>query len=241
MSIEKKKFYAVATGRVPGIYTKWYGDAGAEVQVQRFPGAVYKGFATREAAENFLKQQAGKKPVKSNSAAVRNTQSDGQTAAKPKTGPGVTIYTDGGCIDNPGPGGYGAVIQIGGKTRELSGGYRRTTNNRMELMACIVGLGELKKPSSVVLYSDSQYVVNGITKGWAERWRANGWMKNKYEKAVNPDLWQALLTLCEKHAVEFRWVKGHAGNKGNERCDQLANQEARGKNLPPDSVYENER
>jgi ribonuclease HI len=108
----------------------------------------------------------------------------------------------------------------------------------MELMACIVGLGELKKPSSVILYSDSQYVVNGITKGWAVKWRSNCWMRNKKEKAINPDLWQRLLGLCEKHDVEFRWVRGHAGNEGNERCDRLANAESAKSGLPVDEVYE---
>ena len=109
----------------------------------------------------------------------------------------------------------------------------------MELMACIVGLGSLKKRSSVILFSDSKYVVDGITKGWAKRWQANGWMKNKREAAVNPDLWQKLLVLCEKHDVQFRWVKGHAGNEENERCDRLANNASAKKNLPVDEVYEN--
>jgi len=113
-----------------------------------------------------------------------------------------------------------------------------TTNNRMELMACIIGLKALKRILSVVIYSDSKYVVDGITKGWAERWKANGWMKNKREPAKNPDLWEQLLALCEKHEVEFEWVKGHAGNKENERCDQFAQKAAALKNLPPDKVYE---
>lgn len=246
MASKKKKFYAVAKGRIPGIYTEWYGDDGAEGQVRGFSGAVFQGFATREEAEQFLKKNMGRVPVKSKSASKKRSGPAIQSGAarKPvekKTGPAVVMYTDGGCIDNPGPGGYGVVIQTGKRTKELFGGYRFTTNNRMELTACIEGLRYLKTPSSVLLYTDSQYVVNGITKGWAERWRSNGWMKNKTEKAVNPDLWQTLLELCEKHDVKFQWVKGHAGIKGNERCDQLANGQARKKGLPPDKVYEEQK
>ena len=112
-----------------------------------------------------------------------------------------------------------------------------TTNNRMELMACIVGLSALKKPSSVVLYSDSQYAVNGITKGWAEGWQSNGWMKKNKEPAINPDLWKQLLELCGKHDVRFCWVKGHDGNEGNERCDELATKAAQGDELLSDDIY----
>ncbi len=139
----------------------------------------------------------------------------------------VTIYTDGGCIGNPGPGGYGVVMLYGEHRRELSGGEAHTTNNRMELMGAICGLGALKEQCEVVLFSDSQYVVNGIMKGWAQRWRANGWRRNKTEFAENRDLWAQLLELCEKHQVRFEWVRGHNGNLENERCDQLANAAAR--------------
>jgi len=133
----------------------------------------------------------------------------------------VTIYTDGGCRGNPGPGGYGVVLLSGQHRKELSGAYKHTTNNRMELMACIVALEALKQPCRVTLHSDSKYIVDSITKGWARRWRANGWRRNKTEKAINPDLWARLLDLCEKHEAKFVWVKGHAGNKENERCDRL--------------------
>ena len=150
----------------------------------------------------------------------------------------VTIYTDGACTGNPGPGGYGAMLLFGERRGELSGGYRRTTNNRMELMGPIKGLESLKESCRVTLYSDSKYVVDSMTKGWAQRWRANGWMRNKREKAVNPDLWARLLDLCQGHEVEFRWVRGHAGIPENERCDQLAVQAAHGRNLPPDQGYE---
>ncbi len=150
----------------------------------------------------------------------------------------VTIYTDGACTGNPGPGGYGAVMRYGAHRLELSGGYRRTTNNRMELMGPIVGLERLNKRCRVTLYSDSKYVVDAMAKGWAKRWRTNAWMRNKKERAINPDLWERLLGLCEKHAVEFRWVRGHSGDPENERCDQLAVQAAHQRDLPVDEGYE---
>jgi ribonuclease HI len=149
----------------------------------------------------------------------------------------VVIYTDGACIGNPGPGGYGAVLLAGEHRRELTGGYAETTNNRMELLAAIVGLEALEHPCDVTLYSDSRYLVDSMEKGWARRWKAKGWMRSSRESAVNPDLWERLLTIAEKHNVEFRWVRGHAGNRENERCDQLATQAARGENLPPDTGY----
>ena len=150
----------------------------------------------------------------------------------------VTIYTDGACIGNPGPGGYGVVLIHGDQRKELSGGRRLTTNNRMEILAAIEGLQVLKQPSSVTLYSDSQYLVNAMEKRWAEKWRKNGWMRTKSEKAINPDLWEKLLDLCKGHSVKFRWVKGHAGHPLNERCDRLANGEARKASQPPDKEYE---
>lgn len=241
---KKKKFYAVAVGKKTGIYTAWYGPNGAEIQVKGFSEALFQGFATKKEAEDYLKKNAGKIPKKRKQKTEYKTQSKSiiKASSKPtkinlKAHP-ITIYTDGGCINNPGPGGYGVVIIKGKQISELSGGYRLTTNNRMELMACIVALVSLEKPSSVVLYSDSQYVVNGITKGWAKRWRANNWMRTKTEKAINPDLWGQLLDLIEKHNVDFRWVKGHAGNKWNERCDQLASSEALKRDLQADKIYE---
>ena len=152
--------------------------------------------------------------------------------------PQVTLYTDGACTGNPGPGGYGIVLISGKRRKELSGGFRLTTNNRMELLACIEGLRALKMRCSVALYSDSEYVVNGITKGWARRWRARGWMRNKKERAENPDLWAQLLELCDQHQVTFQWVRGHAGQRENERCDQLSVQAAAQPGLPPDAGYE---
>ena len=134
----------------------------------------------------------------------------------------VTIYTDGACSGNPGPGGWGAILEWNGHEKELSGGEARTTNNRMELMGVITALRALKEPCEVDLYSDSKYVVDAMTQGWAARWQRCGWMRNKTEKALNPDLWEQLLQLCGYHTVRFHWVKGHAQNPKNHRCDQLA-------------------
>ena len=151
----------------------------------------------------------------------------------------VNIHTDGSCLGNPGPGGYGAVLEHNGQEKELSGGYRRTTNNRMEILAVIVGLESLMEPCSVTVFSDSRYVVDAIEKGWARKWKANGWMRNKRERAVNPDLWQRFLTALEKHKVELKWVRGHAGNSGNIRADRLAVAAANGIELPRDEGFEN--
>lgn len=150
----------------------------------------------------------------------------------------VIIYTDGGCEPNPGPGGYGVVLLHNNRRRELSGGFRLTTNNRMEIYAAIQGLRALTEPCQVTLYSDSEYLVNGINKGWAVRWKANRWMRNKREKALNPDLWEQLLDLCAKHQVTFIWLRGHAGTAENERCDQLSSQAIRQPGLAVDKGYE---
>ena len=134
----------------------------------------------------------------------------------------VQVFTDGACSGNPGPGGWGAVLRYNGVEKELSGGERETTNNRMELCAVIFALEALKEPCEVELYSDSQYVCNALKLGWAKKWRSQGWMRNKKEKAQNPDLWERLLNLCDRHQLEINWVKGHAGHPENERCDRLA-------------------
>jgi ribonuclease HI len=152
--------------------------------------------------------------------------------------PQVIIYTDGGALGNPGPGGYGAVMLYNQHRKELSGGYRLTTNNRMELMAAITALESLKRPCHITLYTDSRYVADSINLGWARRWRANGWRKSKTERALNPDLWERLLDLLEQHEVRVMWVKGHAGNRENERCDELSVAAARQPDLPADEVYE---
>ena len=134
----------------------------------------------------------------------------------------VEIFTDGACSGNPGPGGWGVVLHFGPHEKELSGGEANTTNNRMELTAAIEGLSALKESCNVLLVTDSKYVADGIMQGWAESWRKNGWRKADKKPALNPDLWGKLLDLLEKHTVNIKWVKGHAGHPENERCDQLA-------------------
>jgi ribonuclease HI len=139
----------------------------------------------------------------------------------------VTIYSDGSARGNPGPGGYGAVLQFRDAAgelheKELSQGYARTTNNRMELLGVIVGLEALKRPCVVEVITDSQYVANGINLGWAEGWKANNWRKKDKKPALNPELWDELLTEIAKHEVTIQWIKGHAGHPENERCDELA-------------------
>lgn len=149
----------------------------------------------------------------------------------------VTLYTDGGARPNPGAGGYGVVLLYGAHRKELSGGFARTTNNRMELMAAIVGLSALSSPCKVILHSDSKYLVDGVTKGWAKQWQANGWKRGKGGTAINVDLWQTLLALCEQHEVQFVWVKAHDGNAENECCDQLATRALQQANLPEDKGF----
>ena len=134
----------------------------------------------------------------------------------------VTIYTDGACSGNPGPGGWGAILVYGEIEKTLSGGEASTTNNRMELTGVITALEALKEPCIVELWSDSKYVIDGLSKGWAESWRRNGWKKKDKKPALNPDLWERLLLLTEKHTVHCHWVKGHAENEYNERCDRMA-------------------
>lgn len=232
----KKKYYAVAAGRKPGVYTDWFGPGGAQVQVLGFQGAIYKGFATRQEAQAFM--DSGRSTAKRSTGGSDQKKVRSLTASPTVADDRITIYTDGSSLGNPGPGGYGVVIPSDNGDRELSGGFRRTTNNRMELLACIVGLEQLQTPTAVALYSDSRYVVDGITKGWAKNWRRNGWRKSNGSPALNPDLWERLLDLCARHDVRFIWVKGHAGNPGNERCDQLATQAAARPDLPPDKGYE---
>lgn len=134
----------------------------------------------------------------------------------------VEIYTDGACSGNPGPGGWGVILRFGNHEKELSGGERETTNNRMELTAAIKGLEALKESCDVLLVTDSKYVADGINMGWAKSWQENGWKKADKKPALNPELWERLLNLLDKHDVRISWVKGHAGHKENERCDALA-------------------
>ncbi len=139
----------------------------------------------------------------------------------------VDIYSDGACSGNPGPGGWGAILRYGKYERQMSGGEKQTTNNRMELLAIISALKALNEPCKVFIHSDSKYVIDAVVLGWAKKWKANGWMRNKKDRALNVDLWEQLLELLDKHEVEFEWIKGHSGHPENEKCDQLAVQESR--------------
>ena len=250
----KEKYYSVVIGRNPEIYKNWSGTDGAEAQVTGFKGARFKGFSRLTEAQSWFESITNQKaclwfdpgdtPETSDTGASSDQYKDkklDETAIEALKAGKVVIYTDGGCIGNPGQGGYGAVLLYGEHRKEFSGGYRLTTNNRMELMACIVGLRALKKECKIVLHSNSQYVVNGITKGWAKRWKANHWMRNKEDRAENSDLWMQLLKLCDQHEVEFVWVRGHAGSPENERCDRLSVAAARQGNLPADEFYERSR
>lgn len=152
----------------------------------------------------------------------------------------VEIYTDGACSGNPGPGGYAVILRCGPHTKELSGGFARTTNNRMELMAVIKGLEALKKPSRVTLYTDSRYICDAVNKGWLWRWKSRGWRREDGERVKNVDLWERLLDQLKRHRVSFVWVKGHAENPYNNRCDRLAQEALRAPSLPEDSGYREE-
>ena len=242
MARKKKKYYAVVKGRCAGIYDEWFGDGGAEKQISGVAGAIYKSFDSRAEAQAWferLSQSCAKNPVPAApepTSTSRKTSSGDQPPAKAV--PDVRIYTDGACIRNPGPGGYGVVLIYDEHRKELSGGFRRTTNNRMEIMAAIVGLKALKKRCCVTIYSDSRYLVNAMTKGWARRWQANGWKRYQDEPALNADLWEQMLELCSRHDTNFVWVRGHAGHAENERCDRLAVLAAQNGDLQPDKNYE---
>lgn len=139
----------------------------------------------------------------------------------------VTVYTDGACSGNPGPGGWGAILLYGEHRKEISGGAAQTTNNRMELTAVIEALKLLKEPCVVELYSDSKYVIDALEKGWAKGWKKRGWVKSDKKPALNPDLWEVLLELTQVHQLRYHWVKGHASNPLNNRCDEMAVAESR--------------
>jgi ribonuclease HI len=149
----------------------------------------------------------------------------------------VTIYTDGAAKGNPGPGGFGTLLVHNGKRKELSGGFRRTTNNRMELLAAITGLEALTRPCKVSLHSDSRYLVDAMTKGWLRGWKARNWSRANNQFLKNADLWKRLDAAAAPHQVSWHWVKGHAGHPENERCDSLADAAARASNLPDDDAF----
>lgn len=154
--------------------------------------------------------------------------------------PEIKIYTDGACSGNPGPGGYGAILIYGERKKEISGGYRLTTNNRMELTAVIESLGELKKPCIITLYSDSKYIVDAINQGWLKKWMASGWVKSDKSPVKNVDLWKKLMHLLKPHRVTWVWVKGHSDNQYNALCDKLAVEASKSDSLKTDTEYEKE-
>jgi ribonuclease HI len=155
----------------------------------------------------------------------------------------IIIYTDGACSGNPGPGGWAAVLMYGSHRKELSGGFRLTTNNRMELTAAIEALKAIKPDNKlpIILHSDSQLIYNAFNKGWIQKWEKNNWKKNKSDKVLNPELWQELAELSRKLKVKFVWVEGHAGIEENERCDKLCREAASQSDLPRDIEYENSK
>ena len=149
----------------------------------------------------------------------------------------VEIFTDGACSGNPGAGGWAAILMYGAHKKEISGGYRLTTNNRMEIMAVLKAFEALKEPCRVTLCSDSKYVIDALSLGWAKKWRANGWMRTKRDSAQNPDLWAKLLDITDKHDIKYIWIKGHSGHPENERCDELAVSAYGQASLPEDEGY----
>ncbi len=228
-----KKYYAVFQGRKPGIYLNW---EETKAQVYSFSKPIYKSFTSLLEAENWmsLPKTVDSKKKKS----VKTKEQEINTEVEKPSDNSIIIYTDGACKNNPGPGGYGILLLSKSKKKEISGGYRLTTNNRMELLACIIGLEAIIKESVVNIYSDSAYVVNSINKGWAKKWKANGWKRNKNDFADNIDLWERFLNIYDKHKVKMNWVKGHANNPGNEKCDELASNAAVSTDLQIDSAYE---
>lgn len=234
-----KKYYVIWEGKDQGIFESW---EECKALIDGYKGAKYKSFKNYEEAKNAFFQGPEKKEKKTSS-----SYSDGsnklhieELLQKGR----VVIFTDGGALGNPGRGGYGAVMLFlkDGKIlrKELSEGFRKTTNNRMELLGVIKALENLKSDKAKVeVFSDSKYVVDANTKGWAANWRKKGWIKSNKEEAKNPDLWERLLLLTDRLDVTFHWVKGHAGITENERCDQLAGEVMERDDLPPDEIYEN--
>lgn len=228
------KFYAVKKGRKPGIYATW---EECQAQVAGFAGAAYKAFATRKDALAYLR---GEEPAAFKQSALFEivaAEPQKPVESAPEGLKLVRLYSDGGAIGNPGPGGYGVVLEWEGKRRELSAGYRLTTNNRMELLGVINGLEQIKERAVVQVLTDSSYIVNAMRNGAALRWQQANW-KRKDGPVPNADLWERLLALAQGHHLTFEWVPGHSGIPQNERCDRLAQAAARRKDLLVDSGYE---
>ena len=212
-----KKFYAVKRGRKTGLYTVW---AECAAQVKGFQGAVYKGFMTEDEARAWLGGA---------NARTEQTRAAAEMAEPSAPDADYIIHTDGSCLRNPGgAGGWAAVIETAatGAVEEKSGGAPETTNNRMELTAALMALSAVPEGARVALYTDSQYLKNAFTKFWLPAWKKRGWKKADGEPVLNQDLWVQLDAAFAARQVQFHWVKGHAGNPRNERCDALARAEA---------------
>ena len=217
-----KKFYAVKRGRKTGIFTVW---AECSVQVQGFQGAVYKGFMTEAEARDWLSGGASM----SNEGTPRTGKKSATPAPAESIDADYIIHTDGSCLRNPGgAGGWAAVIETvaTGAVTEHSGGDPETTNNRMELTAALEALSAVPEGARVALFTDSQYLKNAFTRFWLPAWKKRGWKKADGEPVLNQDLWMQLDAAFAARRVQFHWVKGHAGNPRNERCDELARSEA---------------
>jgi ribonuclease HI len=222
---KQKKYYAVVKGINPGIYANW---EETKTQVNGFPGAIYKSFKTQKEAADFIKDPSGEKKT---GAPIRSITMNRELEPKDC----IIVYVDGGSLGNPGPGGYGIVID---GWEKISSGFQLTTNNRMELMAVIKTLENLiDSNKKIIIYSDSSYVINGINKGWVKNWEKNKWFKSNGEPVLNSDLWKNLLELTGKIKLELRKVKGHSGDPLNEEADQLAKAAARSKAFFQDTEY----
>lgn len=225
------KVYAVRTGRVCGIFNTW---AECQKQVDGFPGARYKSFASPSEALAWL--NGGRRTIKTKKEGALHTSRLAHLSQTIQAEPATTdsaqdyiIYTDGSCLRNPdGPGGWAAIITevATGKITTLHEGAPSTTNNRMELSAAIAAMSFPDTPAKIAIYTDSQYLKNGFTKGWLASWKRRGWMKADGSPVLNQDLWKQLDSLYQRHQITFHWVKGHVGIDLNERCDQLAKSEA---------------
>lgn len=220
-------YYAIKTSMGEKIVDSW--DECVKFRDLAPSNAKFKKFARIEDAQKFLHPSEDASTETKNdrtfaaplvSSPVSEEKKSNSNTKRSR--PHVIIYSDGACSGNPGPGGWGAILRYGEHERELSGGEQNTTNNRMELTGVIRALQMLKDPCVVELYSDSKYVIDALEKGWARSWQAKGWVKSDKKPALNPDLWETLLSLCEIHQVHTHWVKGHAENPYNNRCDQLA-------------------
>ena len=216
-----KKIYAVAKGRQTGLFTTW---AECAKSVNGFVNAKYKGFADTDSARAWLAENLVNIPAN----AVSPKHSVAETKDNDEDAADFIVYTDGSCLKNPGAGGWATVIidKATGEITEMSDGEKLTTNNRMEMSAAINALERTPEGANILLYTDSQYLKNAFTKYWLRNWKRNGWKTSAGEAVKNRELWQKLDKLTAARQIKFRWVKGHAGNKFNERCDELARNEA---------------